>query len=145
MSSISELRLIKGVDDTTYQLLQPLLVALPKTSSYNVNTLKSGLLEAVGINMPAEAFSARQSTGGWQSLADAKHQLGSRLVDTSLLATQSDYFEILVVAEFNGRFAKLRTLVHRARPDGTITVLSRVMDPTLLFEDERYNGRNTGS
>jgi general secretion pathway protein K len=52
MQDISELRLVHGIDEETYNKLLPHITALPSDSVLNLNTASANVLESLGQNIP---------------------------------------------------------------------------------------------
>lgn len=146
MADVSELRQLDGMTTEYYQRLAPYVTALPKstanaeTTKININTVSEQVFSSLANNI---------------SLSRAQSELGDRKTrkyteqnpfSTSLfeatstnISYESEYFEILVAANFDKRWSYLRSVVKRDQ-QGRITVLSRSMNKAavarLLLTDE---------
>lgn len=80
MQSISELRLVKGIDAKTWKALAPYICALPARTALNINTAQTPLLQAL-----VEEF----STTSAEQLVEARGKAGYDTVETFL---QQDAF-----------------------------------------------------
>lgn len=133
----SELRLIEHVSVSDYHTLKDYVVALPLfvnnqkigLTKYNINTLDAKLVEAFSSNSNTQldAISKRQQRGGYNTLTE---WTGSGLLDSlsavnAQLDVKSDFFEIIVRAEFDQRMSVVRTHLHRNANNGEITVIKR--------------------
>ena len=133
----SELRLIEHVSVSDYQTLKDYVVALPLVvnnkkiglTKYNINTLDAKLVEAFSNNSKTQvdAISSKQQRGGHNTLAEwtASGLLNGLAAVNAQLDVKSDFFEIIVRAEFDQRTSVVRTHLYRNANDGNITVVKR--------------------
>ncbi|ALP54307.1 hypothetical protein Tel_14780 [Candidatus Tenderia electrophaga] len=118
MKSASELRLIRGVDDETYQKLIPLVTALPVAdTAINVNTAPAEVLAALvgrgSVSLADGAGIVEEREGKeFASIADFNHRTGNS-VDISIADVKSSYFRVDAVAEFDQTRARLHSLLRR--------------------------------
>lgn len=109
LRSISELRLLRGVDEEIYRRLQPYLSALPQATPVNVNTAPAEVLLALAPRLSradAEAIAERQQDEGFASVDEflAQYQDQETPIAPETLSVTSRYF--LMRADI--RFADLR-------------------------------------
>jgi general secretion pathway protein K len=130
MADRSELRLLKGLTFQDYDRLKPLVVALPATIKYNINTLDKELIKSLSTNITDSEVAAivkQQQQGGYNSVGRWLSAEGRVLSNNaSLLAVASEYFEINVQVTFDDRKSTLRTHLHRDPDNGKITIIKRL-------------------
>ncbi len=126
---ISELLLVRGVDDPTYQRLRPFVTALPAGATLNVNSAAPFVLQSLAQELGAveadQIVQTRQLTpfaGVDQDFVSQQFVPAS--VNTSGLTVTSNYFQVRIESYFGGRRAVLESTVKRD-PDGRCQVLSR--------------------
>ncbi|MCP5158530.1 MAG: type II secretion system minor pseudopilin GspK [Gammaproteobacteria bacterium] len=117
-SSVSELRLIKGVDRETYDKLAPLVCALPPGTALNVNTAPTLVLAALGEGMDPvdlERLREDQPATGYENveafLNAAKITLNAEL--KALLGVDSQYFLLRADAQVGDGHAVLYSILLR--------------------------------
>jgi general secretion pathway protein K len=126
--SVSELRLLAGMDEAMYQRLAPLVTALPEITRINVNTAPLPLLQCLVENLPAyqaEDLLAQQREKGFDTLEKfLEHPaLAGLHVDKSALGVSSRYFLFRAEAEIADSSRTLSSLIYRG-PQGPV-VLAR--------------------
>ncbi len=133
----SELRLLYAMSAEDYFKLKDHVVALPKVvakksidrTKYNMNTVDAKLLEAIGSYNTREVQSivSQQKAGGFDSVSEWLSQPEvSRLSSIeSSLDIRSEFFEIVVSANYQQRLSIIRTQIYRNAEDGKLTVLKR--------------------
>ena len=116
--SISELRLIKGMDQETYNKLAPLVCALPPGTALNINTAPAEVLAALSDGLePAEMERLLQDrpTDGYENVDEflnaAKITLNAEL--KSLLSVSSQYFLLRADARVGDGHAFLSSVIVR--------------------------------
>lgn len=147
MADVSELRQLEGMTDEYYERLAPYVTALPKSTtanakltSININTVSEQVFSSFANNISlsdAQSLLAARKSRKYTDLNPFTTSLFT--VDSTNISNTSEYFEILVAANFDKRWSYLRSVVHRDQ-QGTITVLSRSMNKAavapLLLTDE---------
>jgi general secretion pathway protein K len=124
-TSVSELRLIKGIDKAAYAKLAPHVCVLPHGTRINVNTLTASLLRALtGIDsMAAEALIEDLKQQGFKNTDDFLRALGLVTNDPALpkkiLAVQSRYFTLQIEAQVGEGRATLYSILERSTDGGT--------------------------
>lgn len=122
-TSVSELRLIKGIDAEVYRKLAPYLSALPAKTLINVNTLSPPLLAALS-NPPISLEEAEKRlesppNEGYKdpsAFLDAQSITG---IKRELLSADSQYFLIQVEARVGAGRANLESLLRRESQNKT--------------------------
>lgn len=147
MADVSELRQLDGMTNEYYELLATYVTALPKSTaanakptSVNVNTVSEQVFSSFANNLTAsdaQSLLAPRKSRKYTDLNPFSTSLFT--VGSTNISHTSEYFEILVAANFDKRWSYLRSVVHRDQ-QGKITVLSRSMNKAavtpLLQTDE---------
>jgi general secretion pathway protein K len=129
LASISELRLIAGVDQETYAELSPYICALPPGTALNVNTVLAPVLAAAsdGISLnKAEDRVKDRNKQGYDSV-DAflsANQFGTQGLTRDKLAVSSRFFLMTAEANVGEGRAALRSILERTE-SGNINVRVR--------------------
>jgi general secretion pathway protein K len=124
-ADLSELRLIKGVDNDIYRRLRPFVSALPGNVPININTASVQLLAALDPGLD-------EATA--QGLVDNRKQQAFDTVEAFLLATRlpepqikpedisvsSDYFLLSAEAQVGSAQARLHSVLNRAVQQGIV-------------------------
>ena len=124
-AAVSELMLVRGVDANAYQLLEPLLCALPSGTPMNVNTLKPEVMAALFVGFsPVQAQGVMRS-GAPQGFNNIDTFLSSPLLNGvsmndktalqqgNLLSVNTQYFRVSVRAIIDGQVRAMRSLIRR--------------------------------
>lgn len=127
-ASISELRLVKGVDREIYNKLAPLVCALPPGTPLNVNTAPARVLAALGEGVEATDLERRnegQPATHYENVDEflnaAKLTVDAQI--KTLLGTSSEYFSLRAEARVGDGRAMLYSTFHR--DDNGVRVLRR--------------------
>lgn len=129
LASVSELRLIRGVDGAALSRLAPLVSALPRPTAVNVNTAPVELLAVLlpGLD-PADAARLDQARRERPFASVDEFLASTGLTDpdppTDLLGTGSAFFLLEAEAEIGEAGARLHSLLYRA-DSGTTRSLMR--------------------
>jgi general secretion pathway protein K len=96
-TSITELRLVRGIDDEAYQVLAPHVSALPERTGVNVNTAGNTVLRALADHISeiqAEQFIGQREEEPFDKVqAFTNHPLhGGQEVDQASLSVNSEFF-----------------------------------------------------
>lgn len=118
LASLSELRLVKGVDAAAWRKLAPVLTALPEPTPINVNTASATVLRLLDPTLTeAEAQGLVEARGrkGFASLQDflAQEQLAGRRLDTAGWSVSSHYFLLRADVRMGSAHLPLRAVLHR--------------------------------
>ncbi|MCP1673038.1 general secretion pathway protein K [Natronocella acetinitrilica] len=130
MASPTELRLVRGVDDEAYRLLQPYITALPEATTINVNTAPPMVLRTLadGISeREAEALAEARPADGYPSVTDFLQDpaLAGRDVDPQTLSVGSNYFLLRTVVELGRTEVRTETVLYRADAGTSRVILRR--------------------
>jgi general secretion pathway protein K len=129
MVNISELRLVKGFDQPTFQRIAPFMTALPERTSINVNTASAEILASLSpeINLDLaqnlvkqrdeEPFEKTQDFTGHDLLKDIE-------LDAQGLDVSSQYFILYTDTRIINARASLESLILREQGD-KLRVLQR--------------------
>jgi general secretion pathway protein K len=129
MASVSELRLIRGVDGEVYERLAPHVAALPERTVINVNTAEPTVLMALSEELDEGLAQAIVEARGEDGFADIEAflrvpGLADLDIDRQAIGVASAYFRLTALARIGRSRAHTTSLLGRA-PDGTIRVLYR--------------------
>lgn len=99
MESISELRLIKGIDAKIWQVLAPYVCVLPTKTTVNINTASAVLLQALDPSFSlqdGEQLVATRPDSGYagvnEFVADNQAKFSGQQVDQAVLGVTSENF-----------------------------------------------------
>ncbi|MBU1191462.1 MAG: type II secretion system minor pseudopilin GspK [Gammaproteobacteria bacterium] len=118
MQSISELRLVKGIDAKIWKTLAPYVCALPVRTVLNINTAQAPLLQALveefSTTSAEQMVEARGETG-YDTLEDFLQQdaFAGREIATDRLAVASQYFLIRSEITLGTARAQVFSIVQR--------------------------------
>lgn len=126
-ASVTELRLLAGIDAETYERLVPYVAALPAgMRRVNVNTAPAPVLGALAPGLdPDRAADLALPGTPWPQVGELVGREAAFAPETGVLATASRFFEVLVRAEFGDRAVTLRSIVHRDPETARTRVLAR--------------------
>ena len=133
LHSISELRLVKGFEDSeTYELVKPYLCAFILDGgemTINVNTASAEVLQSLSENMTAELAADIIERRDEQPFNDIKEltsfaKLDTIIKNTKKLSTSSDYF-LLRTQAIIGRANKVMYSVIYREDNGNTKIISR--------------------
>ncbi|MES9873023.1 MAG: type II secretion system minor pseudopilin GspK [Candidatus Sedimenticola sp. 6PFRAG7] len=129
MSDISELRLVKGVDDKMYKTLQPHIAALPEQTPVNINSASVAVLMSLGENLNEESikvFAKETKETPITSLEELEDDPLFEEVDTEeeIIGISSAFFRSSARVSVAESRLHLQSLLHRVK-EKPISVLSR--------------------
>ncbi len=129
LSSVSELRLIKGFTAEVVTRLIPFVCALPLRTDININTAKAEVLMTLGDNISKADADGMVQDRGPKGYPDILKFLDSPMVKSRDIkqegfAVASSYFLIDAAAQYGRGQARLFSLVSRT-PDGKTQVVMR--------------------
>jgi len=119
MGSISELRLLKGIDEEMYESLEKVLIALPATNvAININTAPPEVLRVI-----VEGLSDKEAEELAKDLAENPIKEPDELLDNALvkgkkidvngLSAESSYFLLESMATVSRARAKMLSILYR--------------------------------
>lgn len=116
--SVSELRLVKGMDHGTWTRLAPYVVALPEPTRINVNTAPAPVLRALvpGLSADeAQRIVEQRKSKRFESAADFLQLpvLAGRRVDAAEVGVGSDYFLLRARVTVGSGRTTLYSIIHR--------------------------------
>jgi len=124
-ASITELRLVRGVDAEVYRALAPFVSALPPDAGLNLNTAAGPLLAALVDDAPPPSLVAGEGdTGVPEPLTSVDQFLGlvslaEPPVDPARLTVASRFFLLRASAEVGSARATLNSVLARPAAGGT--------------------------
>jgi len=128
LTSVTELRLIKGIDQAVYNKLAPYVCVLPAGTTLNVNTASPVVLAALNENLNIEQFkkSAEEAKESYKDINEfiEATKLAGQAGPMLNLAVNTQHFLIEVEAQVGEGRAVLHSVVERSE-DGDIKVLFR--------------------
>ena len=126
MSDISELLLVKGIDNDSYQKLKPFITVLPGNTSLNMNTISGELYQTLDANLDSEKFIAERETNAFTSLEDYQTRMNHTLPEKGrpTLSVSTEYFIASGQITLGEKSVFVTTLIHRDNK-GATRILSR--------------------
>jgi general secretion pathway protein K len=123
LSSVDELRLVRGYDAKTVERLRPYVSALPERTALNINTVKTPeLLSTLFATLPVST--ARQllderdkNHNPFKTKEDLVQRAGQPLVVNANVDVKTAYFDVVIYTQFGHLLRGRRALIHRT-PDG---------------------------
>jgi general secretion pathway protein K len=131
--SISELRLIKGFEDSeTYNKIKPYLCAYINTggaSPININTASAEVLQSLSADMPSDMASEIIEHRGEEPFKNIKEftsfsKLGTIIKNVENLSTSSNYFLLRTQAKIGRANKVVYTIIYRD-DEGKTEIISR--------------------
>jgi general secretion pathway protein K len=128
-ASVSELRLVRGIDADVYERLAPHLSALPERTPINVNTAGLPVLMALAEGLDERLAQELVDARGENGFADlesflAHSALAGLEIAAGAVSVASQYFRLHAEARVGRSRAPLTSLLHRTE-QGTLRVLVR--------------------
>lgn len=130
LSSVSELRLVKGFTAEVVARLAPFVCALPVRTNVNINTAKAEVLMTLGDNISRADADGMVQDRGLKGYPDTQKfwdspMVKSRDIKQEGFAVASSYFLIDAAAQYGRGQARLFSLVSRSPTDGKTQVVMR--------------------
>ncbi len=123
MTDISELRLVKGVDDKIYQTLKPFVTVLPGATALNINTMPEQVYLTLDKHLDAKRFINEREKEPFSSLEDYQRRMNHSL-PTQGVTVKSDYFLAQGQVTLGDKTLYITTMIHRDS-QGATTILWR--------------------
>jgi len=142
--SVSELRLLQGMTEETYQALLPFITALPVSGAgINVNTAPKELIESMTDDMTssqAEKLVAKRDEEPYEEVADflAEDELAGSGISAKGVMVRSRFFEVLSRITYDNRTVNLSSLIYRSF-DGSMKTVNRDRGETILITKPPFN------
>lgn len=130
MSDISELLLIKDIDDDIYHALLPYICVLKRVdSAINVNTASAVVISSLNSNITlnqADTLVANRANNGFTSVPDfLSDPIFSGLnINDSGLSVTSEFFRLQTLAQIDKTNLRYTSQLHR-NVNGTISIIKR--------------------
>jgi general secretion pathway protein K len=126
--SVSELRLIKGFDQNTYERLKPYVAALPERTKINVNTAPAVVLAClekdIDLELATEIIEKRKEEP-FEKVEDFTKLVEKTTVNIKDLSVTSQYFMLHNNTQIGKARARLDSLIYRGGKTVPIRVLQR--------------------
>ena len=123
MTDVSELRLIKGIDDEIYNKLKPFITVIPASASLNINTIPAEIYQVLDANLDPDKFITERENEPFSSLEDYKNRMNHTLPNVGLSVT-TEYFLASGQIVLGAKTLFVNTLIHRDNK-GATRILSR--------------------
>ena len=123
MTDVSELRLIKGIDDEVYNKLKPFITVLPASASLNINTIPAEIYQVLDANLDPDKFITERENEPFSSLEDYKNRMNHTLPNVGINVT-TEYFLASGQIVLGTKTLFVNTLIHRDNK-GATRILSR--------------------
>jgi general secretion pathway protein K len=136
MASLTELRLIKGIDQETYDKLAPHVVALPEKTTINVNTADQIVLQSLLDDLSeahAEQLISEREENPFKETASFIDRLRELLDENkvkskeleSLISVDSHFFQLETVVRMENNSQRLVSRLYKSDKD--VVVVSRTI------------------
>lgn len=130
MTSMSELRLVKGMTSALYAALSPYVIALPTTTTININNASAPVLMSLSPTLTPEGAKSLTQTTQQAPFATTQLFLGSDIVKNnpfpeSKITVISNYFLVKTHVNIGDQSVILYTLMQRdvKNSQATVTIL----------------------
>lgn len=126
-ADVSELRLVREMDNDLWALIEPHVCVLPTdVLKVNVNTADAAVLAALNPSLAeAQLQALTQSERLYTDVNQITTEIPELTPARDALGVASEFFEIQVRAQVDDSLVELSSVLHRAPNDGTITLLTR--------------------
>ncbi len=146
LTSVDELRLVRGFTPKIVEKLRPWITALPQNTTININTAPKEVLGALFYTLPPAAIEQLISQRPYADLSKITQTLppppaGASLPSQASYGIQSNYFEVTVVTQF-GRYQRVtQALIQHGAVDSASRVLwHRQLLPTKIATSSAASG-----
>ena len=133
--SLSELRLIQGMDQTAYEQLAPVVTVLPMEARLNINSVLPDVLRSLSENITegdAQTIIDSRGNEGFAKLEDLTQLPALKDKTAALKAAgfefSSQFFNVYIKAVYRDTAFYLRTMLVR-NTDGKVQVAGREIGP----------------
>jgi len=144
MLSVSELRLLEGLDVDDYLKLLPHVSVLSSDQGINVNTASAEVLRSLSSKLSAAASEQLVETlkrSPIKSPDDLKKldELFGIEIKTNGLSAFSEYYEVAIEATYLGKNKRMLSIVQRSQDDGSVRVEARNFG--IPFKSKKYTDK----
>jgi len=125
MQSISEFRLIQGVDNTIYQAMLPYLTALPPPTPININTASVPVLMLLGNGLEkneAESIVKARGPQGFKEMEEINALLEKYKIPVKQITLESEYFLCVATSTTHDLELVHYTIIKRVKNNEKIAV-----------------------
>jgi general secretion pathway protein K len=126
MQSISELRLVEGVDESMFKTLEPYLTALPPPALVNINTASENVLMALSEHMDKSAVETiikARGEDGIQNITAIQETLKQYDISIRQVTLESQYFlSISTVQTLDLELVHYTILKRVKKNDGKVSI-----------------------
>lgn len=132
MADISELKLIKGVDNELYMKLKPFLTVLPENTTLNLNTIPGEIFDTLELGKTSQEFIDEREKDAFTTLDDFATRLEIVLDEKQkeYLSVSTSYFLATGIVTLGEKSITLNSLIKRD-DNGRSQVLSRSLGSFL--------------
>ncbi len=128
MVSVSELRLVRGIDKEVYDTLSPHVSALPEITPININTASAPVLTTIMDDMSlsdAEGFIETRDSDHFTSVEQllSDKLFAGKEIEEDTLSVSTRYFALQATAEIGHITQKQGVLYERDDKGGVITLM----------------------
>ena len=121
MTDVSELMLIKGMDEEIYNRLKPFITVLPASANLNINTISAEVYQVLDSNLDPDKFITERETDPFTSLEDYKNRMNHTLPNVGISVT-TEYFLASGQITLGAKTLFVNTLIHRDNRGATRTL-----------------------
>jgi general secretion pathway protein K len=125
LTSASELAALEGMDNESFEILRPHIVALPGRTGINVNTATPAVLQSLDENISAsdvEGLIAERENGGFADLQGTFSTIVSPEV-LPLLEETTNYFQLRVIVQIATVRITYYAMLQRGPTGGVVPML----------------------
>ncbi len=132
MADISELKLVKGIDDEMYIKLKPFLTALPEGTALNLNTMPAQIFETLELGKTGQEFIDERDKDAFSSVDDfaTRMQIVLDEKQKDYLSVATSYFLATGVVTRYEKSVTLNSMIYRDG-NGRSKVLTRSLGSFL--------------
>ena len=123
MTDISELLLVRAVNNKIYQALIPYVTVLPGKTSLNINTMPEQVYLTLDQNLDGKKFTKEREIKPFSSLQDYKKRMNHTLPSKGI-SVKTEYFKASGQVMLGDNVLHITTLIHRDSK-GAISIVKR--------------------
>lgn len=123
MTDISELLLVRAVNNKIYQALIPYVTVLPGKTSLNINTMPEQVYLTLDQNLDGKKFTKEREIKPFSSLQDYKKRMNHTLPSKGI-SVKTEYFKASGQVMLGDNVLHITTLIHRDSK-GVISIVKR--------------------
>lgn len=132
MQSVSEFRMVNGVDDKIYQAMAPYITALPPPTLININTAPVKILTLLGTGLEerdAEAIIQARGPQGFKNINEVNELLKKYDIPVKQITLESEYFLCVATVTSNQLTLIHYVIIKRVKNQGKI--ITHIIHDTL--------------